>query len=141
MCHGLAVSARAIEEGDNMADRKTVLMIGLHPDVVVYDRWPGLTAEKLRVGFARDARTLADAGYDAQMCFVDHGESAEATVRGKLAETRYDAILIGAGVRTDPEEFALFETLVNVAHEAAPGARLCFNTGPTDSVDAIRRWI
>lgn len=124
-----------------MADRKKVLMIGLHPDVVVYDRWPGLTPDRLRAGFENDVRKLDAAGVDATMCFVDHGETAEATVRRMLAADSYDAVLIGAGVRTDPEEFALFETLVNVVHSAAPSAGICFNTGPTDSADAVLRRI
>ena len=123
-----------------MANAKVVL-IGLDPAVVVYERWPGLPPEKLEGALRRDQAALKEAGYDARLCFVDHGETAEATVRADLAESGADCVLIGAGVRTDPEEFALFETLVNVVHEAAPAARICFNTGPQDSVAAVRRWI
>jgi hypothetical protein len=36
----------------NTMDAKKVLLIGLHPDVVDYSRWPGLTAEKLEAGLA-----------------------------------------------------------------------------------------
>jgi hypothetical protein len=50
-------------------------------------------------------------------------------------------VLIGAGVRTNPDEFALFETLVNLVHAKAPQARICFNTGFTDSVAAVQRWV
>ncbi len=120
---------------------KNVLLIGLDPAVVNYDRWPGLTAEKLEAGLRRDEATLNDRGYDAQICFIDHGETAEQTVKAKLAETDFACILIGAGVRTDDEEFLLFETLINVVHEYAAAARICFNTGPTDSVDAVERWL
>jgi len=52
----------------------------------------------------------------------------------------YACILIGAGARIDSDEFLLFEKLINVVHKVAPGANLCFNTGPTDSIDAIKRW-
>lgn len=124
-----------------MTRTPTVLMIGLHPDVVAYDRWPGLTPERLRAGLEKDVAGLRAAGYAAELCFVDHGETAAETVSRTLAAERYDAILIGAGVRTDPEEFALFETLINLVHEGAPGAKICFNTGPTDSLAAIRRWV
>ena len=109
--------------------------------MVNYERWPGLTPEKLEAGLRRDESTLNDGGYDARICFVDHGETAEEVVKATLAETDYACILIGAGVRTDNEEFTLFEKLINVVHEHAPGAKICFNTGPTDSVDAVRRWI
>ncbi len=120
---------------------KKVLLIGLDPAVVNYDRWPGLTAEKLEAGLRRDEAALNDSGYDAQICFIDHGETAEATVKARLAEGGIGCVLIGAGVRTDTEEFLLFEKLVNVVHEHAPGAKICFNTGPSDSVDAVRRWV
>jgi nucleotide-binding universal stress UspA family protein len=118
-----------------------VTLIGLDPDVVVYDRWPGMTPEKLLAALNGDTDRMRTAGYDASICFVDHGATAEATVRAALAANDVDCILIGAGVRTDPAEFLLFETLINVAHQAAPKARICFNTGPTDSMDAVQRWV
>lgn len=118
-----------------------VLLIGLDPSVVDYDRWPGLTAEKLEAGLRRDEATLTDRGYNARICFIDHGATAEEVVKAMLADTDFACILIGAGVRTDSEEFLLFEKLINVVHEHAPRARICFNTGPTDSVDAVQRWV
>lgn len=120
---------------------KNVLLIGLDPAVVNYERWPGLTAEKLEAGLRRDEAALNDSGYNARICFIDHGETAEEAVKARLAETEFACVLVGAGVRTDAEEFLLFEKLINVVHEHAPGARLCFNTGPTDSVDAVKRWV
>ena len=120
---------------------KNVLLIGLDPEVVRYDRWPGLTAEKLEAGLRRDEATLNESGYTARICFIDHGETAEEVVRSTLAETDFACVLVGAGVRTDNEEFLLFEKLVNIVHEHAPAAKICFNTGPTDSVAAVQRWI
>ena len=120
---------------------KNVLLIGLDPSVVDYDRWPGLTAEKLEAGLRQDEATLTDRGYNARLCFIDHGATAEEVVKAILAGTDFACILIGAGVRTDSEEFFLFEKLINVVHEHAPGAKICFNTGPTDSVDAVQRWV
>ena len=120
---------------------KNILLIGLDPTVVNYDRWPGLTAEKLEAGLRRDEETLNESGYDARICFVDHGETAQSVVKAALEETDFACVLVGAGVRTDADEFLLFEKLINVIHENAPGARICFNTGPTDSVDAVKRWV
>ncbi len=119
----------------------TVLMIGLDPAVVNYEKWPGLSPEKLEGALRRDEASLNELGYQASICFIDHGETAAATIRAQLEATRYDCILIGAGVRTDPDEFLLFEKAINVVHEIAPQARICFNTGPTDSVAAVQRWI
>ena len=120
---------------------KNVLLIGLDPSVVNYERWPGLTPEKLEAGLRRDENALIEDGYNAQICFIDHGETAEQVVTAKLAETGFQCVMIGAGVRTDTDEFLLFEKLVNVLHEKAPNAKICFNTGPTDSVDAVKRWL
>ena len=118
-----------------------VLLIGLNPAVVNYEKWPGLTPEKLEMGLRRDESTLNEEGYTASICFIDHGEKAEQFITEQLQQNSYDCMLIGAGVRTDPDEFLLFEKAVNLVHQLAPQARLCFNTGPTDSVDAVKRWI
>ncbi|MEM1189722.1 MAG: hypothetical protein AAGA95_04740 [Pseudomonadota bacterium] len=118
----------------------SVLLIGLDPAVVNYGRWPGLSAEKLEAGLRRDQTTLLESGYVVEVCFIDHGETAAEVVRSKLSGDDYSCVLIGAGVRTDTDEFLLFEQLINVVHEYAPNARICFNTGPTDSVDAVKRW-
>lgn len=49
--------------------------------------------------------------------------------------------MVGGGVRMMPENTLLFERLLNVLTEAAPGIRLCFNTAPENTVEALRRWI
>ena len=124
-----------------MANRKRVVLIGLDPEVVDYAKYPGLTPAKLEAALRADVARLGELGLDAGICFVDHGETAAATVTAALAEAPPDIVLVGAGVRTDPAEFLLFERLVNLVHEKAPQARLCFNTGPTDSLAAVQRWL
>ena len=49
--------------------------------------------------------------------------------------------MIGAGVRIVDEYIMLFESLINVVHEQAPSAKVCFDTGPFDLVDAVQRWV
>ena len=44
-------------------------------------------------------------------------------------------------VRTIRKYFLLFEKLINVVHEHAPRAKLCFNTNPGDTAEAVRRWV
>ncbi len=124
-----------------MKESPKVLLIGLDPAVVNYEKWPGLTPERLAGVLRKDEGALNEMGYDTSICFIDHGETAEATIRSQLADTNFSCILIGAGVRTDPDEFLLFEKAINLVHELAPQARICFNTGPTDSVDAVQRWV
>jgi hypothetical protein len=49
--------------------------------------------------------------------------------------------LIGAGIRLIPSSFLLFEKLINVVHANAPQAKLCFNTKPSDTAEAVMRWV
>jgi hypothetical protein len=120
--------------------KKKVLMIGWHPSVVDYSKWPGLTAEKLEAALRADEQKLNGLGHDASIEFVYDGDTATAQVEETLKASRYDVVLIGAGVRKDDDHFLVFEKLVNVVHAHAPGARIAFNTGPTDSDAAVQRW-
>lgn len=119
---------------------KKVLMIGWHPDAVNYDKWPGLTSEKLEAALRADEEKLNGLGFDAKLGFIHSSDTAANDIETLLAEVAFDMVLIGAGVRKDDEHFLVFERLVNVVHEHAPGARIAFNTGPTDSDDAVLRW-
>lgn len=119
---------------------KKVLMVGWHPSAVDYEKYPGLTPEKLETGLQADVDRLAKLGYDARLAFVRTGETAADELRAVLSRDRFDVVMIGAGVRKDDDHFLVFEQLVNVAHEHASQARIAFNTGPTDSAAAIQRW-
>lgn len=120
---------------------KKVLMIGWHPSVVNYDKWPGLTPEKLEAGLRADERRLREAGHDARVSFLHDGDTATDEVVRTLTDNRFDVVMIGAGVRRDDDHFLTFEHLVNIVHEHATGARIAFNTGPTDSLAAVERWV
>ena len=124
-----------------MPEKTTVLLVGWNPDVVDYSKWPGLTPEKLRAGLESDRAKFQALGYDVELGLIDKAETAELAFRTLLTAKPRDCVLIGAGVRTIPEYLQLFESLVNTFHECAPKAKLCFNSGPFDSVDAVRRWV
>jgi len=124
-----------------MQMQKKVLLIGLHPSVVDYSSIPGLDATKLWAGLTDGERRLQELGYDAKWCLTDLGETAESVVLEQLRQKEYDCIMIGAGVRTMPQHFLLFEKLINLVHEHAPRAKLCFNTRPTDTTEAVQRWV
>ena len=121
--------------------KKRVILIGLKPEVVDYTNFPDLTPEKLMGALKSDEATLNSLGYDAQWCLVDLGETAETVVTQKLKETAFDGVMIGAGVRTVPDKLLLFEKLINIVHQHAPAARICFNTKPSDRAKAVQRWI
>lgn len=117
-----------------------VLMFGLLPAVVDLSSFPGLTQEKLAARLDAEEKSLRDAGFDARWVLLDLGETAEAVAAAALAEGGWDVILIGAGVRTVPAHFLLFERLLNLVHARAPGAKICFNTRPDDTKEAVLRW-
>lgn len=118
-----------------------VLVIGLEPDFVDFSAMPGMSAEKVRAGLEADRARLAALGYDAELCLTDLGDTAADVVAQKLAEKSFNCVVIGAGIRTIPTYFLLFEQLLNVVHEGAPNARICFNTKPSDTAEAVQRWV
>jgi hypothetical protein len=125
-----------------MAHEKRVLMIGLDPKVVDYSHLPiKLDEATLRAGLAADEKRLIDLGYDARWLLIDRGETAEAVVSRALKEKTFDCVLIGAGIRTIPPMFLLFEKLINLVHETAPQAKICFNNVPEDTAVSVQRWL
>ncbi len=128
------------------AERKSALIIGLDPWLIDFSSpefaaFPGLMTEKVLPGITSAEESLMPLGYDVQHCLVDLGQTVEAVVTAKLHPHRLDCILIGAGVRAVPSHFILFEKLINVIHEQSPDSRICFNTNPSDPLDALHRWI
>jgi hypothetical protein len=119
-----------------------VLLIGLNPQGFDYANspFPDLTPEMVMKGLEADLANLNKEGYDARMILVDPAGDAAAVISKALTE-KFDCLLLGAGLRTTPKYFLLFETVINLVHQAAPGSKLCFNTGPHDSLAAIRRWV
>ena len=125
-----------------MTQEKKVLMLGLDPKVVDYTHLAvKLDEATLRAGLAADEKRLRDLGYDAKWLLLDRGETAEAVVAAALKEKTFDCVLVGAGIRTVSPMFLLFEKLINVVHEGAPHAKICFNTVPEDSAVSVQRWV
>jgi hypothetical protein len=126
-----------------MVTKARVLLVGLEPDIVDYSKSPvpGLTAAKVRAAVEADSAELETLGYSVKSLYVDDGKTAEATLTEALASA-YDCIMIGAGLRIVPPYFLLFEKLINVIHRhAPPSTKLCFNTNPADTADAVQRWV
>ena len=124
--------------------QKSVLLIGLDPTLIDFTQPgypPGMDATKVLAGLKTSEEELTRLGYSVQMCMTDFGETAEAVVERRLEQERFDCIMIGAGVRTVPNNFILFEKLINVVHRHAADAKICFNTLPSDTADAVKRWI
>jgi hypothetical protein len=123
----------------------TAIQIGLHPDAVDYEsadfsQFKGLTRDKLSRANSDNVAGLRAAGYEVDNCLIGTGEAGAEKARAWLSAKRYDAVLIGAGVRLVASNTLLFEAIVNAAHAANPECRFVFNYSATSTPDDIRRW-
>ena len=119
-----------------------ILSIGLHPSVLDYSKLPGLDEATLTARVEAGNAVLRAAGFDAVICHIgdDPGE-AEVQIRKALADGPFGLVMIGAGLRANVGYTLLFERIINVVAEFAPGIRFCFNTSPETTIDALRRWV
>ena len=124
-----------------MSGKKAVVLVGWDPDVVDYQKWPELSPEKLRAALEGDRNKLISLGYEADWLFIDSADTASDVVADALKRKSYDCVLIGAGVRADQDHLLVFERLVNAVHHYAPQASICFNTDPSDTAEAVQRWV
>jgi hypothetical protein len=121
-----------------------ILLLGLDPETVDYSDPalpPGMSAEKVRAGIAVALKQFTERGWESEVCFIRPDETAGPTVEHQLGSSRYECVVIGAGVRLPPRGLALFEAVINAVHKAAPDAAIAFNTRPDDSADAAARGL
>lgn len=121
------------------------IQIGLDPDVIDYSspdfaQFPGLTPARLRAANDQNVEALRAAGYHVDNCLIDFGDAGADKARQWLAARRYDAVLIGAGIRLVAGNTLLFEAIVNAAHTMQPACRFVFNQAATATPDDIRRY-
>src|SRR5215813_1045515 len=123
---------------------KRVLLVGLDPAIVGFSDPalpPGMNAEKIHAAISVALADMAQRGWEAENCFIIPDETAVPAVERRLAEGRYDCVVIGAGVRLPPSRLVLFEALINAIPRAAPSAAIAFNTRPEDTGATAARWI
>ncbi|ULN47685.1 hypothetical protein MI170_31380 [Mycolicibacterium goodii] len=125
--------------------RVTAIQIGLDPGLIDYSspdfaQFPGLSEDRLRTANDANVAGLRAAGYDVDNCLIDFGDAGVEKARWWLAAKRYDAVLVGAGVRLVAANTLMFEAIVNAAHISQPGCRFVFNRDATSTPDDIRRW-
>jgi hypothetical protein len=120
---------------------KRVLAIGLDPQYADFTDLPGLTPAVVRAYIDAQIEEMRALGYQVESCLIDTGEQAHLAVESVLRSRTFDCVVIGNGLRTPPAQLLLFERIVNVVHELALGSRIAFNTKPSDTAEAARRWI
>jgi len=116
-----------------------VLALGLDPKCVDLSAMGGFTPEMVRAFIDAQLDRIRAAGHEVVSCLVDTGETAVDVTRSQLRSGPFDVVLVGAGLREEAH-LLLFETLLNLVHEFAPGAKVCFNSSPADSLEAVQRW-
>jgi hypothetical protein len=129
-------------EEENMA-KKRVLLIGIDPKLIDpnLSTATGWDANRVRAAAQDTNKRLMDLGYEVQGCLVDLGETAESIVSDTLSREKFDCIMVGAGVRMLPQHTVVFEKIINTIHQKAPSSKICFNTNPADTVEAVLRWM
>jgi len=105
---------------------------------VDYEKWPEISPEKLKTAFKEVIAQMIEAGYQAEWCLTDTGETAEEQVSEALKARTPDIVLIAAGLRTDPDHLSLLVTILNLVRQHAPQAAIAFNTSPQDSLKAVQ---
>jgi hypothetical protein len=125
---------------------RRVLGIGLDPFTIDFDseffQGKPLDADIIASGIKADEQRIRGMGHDFAWLLIDArrgAEAASAAARAALSARRVDVVVIGGGVRLDPAQTRVLEALVNAVIEAAPGARIGFNTSPTDTAEVIGR--
>lgn len=117
-----------------------VLFLGLDPKFVSAERMGGFSPAVVRAYLDAQADRIRTLGHEVESCLVDFGATAQTVLTDHLRKRSFDCVMIGAGVRA-PEQLLLFEKLLNVVHVLAPGAKICFNSSPADSAEAVQRWV
>ena len=124
--------------------KKKVLGIGIDPKLIDSNlaTTTGWDTNRVKLAVQDANKRLTELGYELQTCLIDLGETAESVVSDTLSRENFDCIMIGAGVRLVPQHTVLFEKIINAVHQkAAPSSKICFNTNPGDTVEAVLRWV
>jgi hypothetical protein len=102
---------------------------------------PGFNAEKINAGIVLGVKKIEEHGWKGDTCMITPDAAGSAMLEKALTSANYDCVVIGGGLRLPPKSLALFETVVNIIHKAAPNAAIAFNTQPADTADAAARQL
>jgi len=123
---------------------KQVLIIGMNPKTIDFSNRelpPGLTVEIIEKGTNETIEKVEALGFNAELFLIDTGATDLGNLAAQLGKNNYDGVVVGNGIRTIKSNFFLFEKIINVVHTNAPKSKIIFNTLPTDTDEAIRRWL
>jgi epsilon-lactone hydrolase len=121
-----------------------ILFIGQKPETVDFSDPslpPGFNAEKINAGIALGVAKITERGWRGDTCMITPDAAGNVMLEDALKAAAYDCVVVGGGLRLPPKSLALFETVVNVIHRAAPNAAIAFNTRPEDTAESAARQL
>lgn len=123
---------------------KKILIIGMDPHTIDFTNPEipqGLTIEIIEKGAKATLEKLYSIGYSAEHFLIETGATGLSNLAKQLNEENYDGIVIGNGIRSITSNFILFEQIINVVHTNAPKSKIIFNTLPSNTDEAVKRWL
>lgn len=113
-----------------------VLIIGLDPV-----RIPGWDPQPVMAAIARGQARFDEVGVEADLCLVVPDDDPETAIVEALKAKDYACVVVGGGIRKHEPLLQLFEKVINLVRQHAPGAAIAFNSTPEDTADAALRWL
>lgn len=123
---------------------KKILIIGIDPHTIDFanpEIPQDLTIEKVEEGANATLEKLNSMGYDFELFLFETGATDLSDFENHLTQNNFDGIVIGNGIRSITTNFILFEQIINAVHTNTPKSKIIFNTMPTDTDEAVNRWI
>ncbi len=123
---------------------KTILVIGMNPRTIDFtnpELPKGLTVEMVEQGTKATLEKLMAMGYEAEAFLIDTGTTDFTHLAKQLKAKNYAGVVIGNGIRSQTSNFILFEQIVNIVHANASKSIIIFNTLPTNTDEAVKRWL
>lgn len=124
--------------------KKKILIIGMDPHTIDFTNPEipqGLSIEKIEKGANATLEKLHSMNYDAELFLIETGATDLSNLAKQLNEKNYDGVVIGNGIRSITTNFILFEKIINVVHTHASKSKIIFNTLPSNTAEAIKRWL
>lgn len=117
--------------------KKRALHFGLTGHPTDPTQSPAIVQAKVTEGADR----AREAGYEVQTTFfdLDDLESSFERLQAELATGRWDALIIGGGIRMTPGLTPEFERTVDIARRTAPETKILFQASPGDIREVLRR--
>eukprot|EP01113_Clastostelium_recurvatum_P024097 TRINITY_DN2874_c0_g1_i1.p1 TRINITY_DN2874_c0_g1~~TRINITY_DN2874_c0_g1_i1.p1 ORF type:complete len:119 (+),score=27.66 TRINITY_DN2874_c0_g1_i1:114-470(+) len=115
---------------------KYFVLIGLPSD---HHLIPAAVQPKIAEGLAKIGAKFEAEGLDFHF-FAASPESGLEGFKKHLQDKPADAVIIGMGVRGNPELTVFLEQIIDAARSVLPNVRILFNTTPETTIDAAKRY-